>query len=131
MEQYYFSVQNAFAQRHSLIIIGLTGRTGSGCSTTANILKTESFNSLDLKDPKSFDFQSRDERKYEVIYKYLQAEKHWASFSIISGSNIILSFILEHGFDQFLQYILKFENVSDENDVRISSFDEFKKPYMA
>ena len=127
MEQYYFSVQNAFAQRHSLIIIGLTGRTGSGCSTTANILKTESFNSLDLKDPKSFDFQSRDERKYEVIYKYLQAEKHWASFSIISGSNIILSFILEHGFDQFLQYILKFENVSDENDVRISSFDEFKK----
>jgi len=43
MEHYYHSVQNAFEQRHSLIIIGLTGRTGSGCSTTANILKTESF----------------------------------------------------------------------------------------
>lgn len=127
MKHYYYSVQNAFEQRHSLIIIGLTGRTGSGCSTTANILKTDSFSSLHLKDPKSFDFQSRDERKYEVIYKYLQAENHWMPFSVISGSNIILSFILEHGFKRFFQYILKFENVSDENDVRISSFDEFKK----
>lgn len=127
MRNYYQSVQSAFAQRHSLIIIGLTGRTGSGCSTTANILETDSFDSLHLKDPKSFDFQSRDERKYEVVYKYMQAENHWIPFSVISGSNIILSFILEYGYDQFIQYISKFENVSDENDVRISSFNEFKK----
>lgn len=127
MKHYYHSVQNAFEQRHSLIIIGLTGRTGAGCSTTANILKTEVFNLLHLKDPKSFDFQSREERKYGVIYKYLEAENHWIPFSVISGSNIILSFILERGFDCFFQYILKFENISDENDVRISSFDEFKK----
>ena len=90
MKHYYYSVQNAFEQRHSLIIIGLTGRTGSGCSTTANILKTELYSSLHLKDPKSFDFQSRDERKYEVIDKYLEAENHWMPFSVISGSNIIL-----------------------------------------
>lgn len=127
MKHYYDSVQNAFAQRQSLIIIGLTGRTGSGCSTTADILSTDLFSSLHLRDPKSFDFTSRDERKYEVIYKYMQAEKHWMAFSTISGSNIILSFILEHGFDQFIHYISKFENVSDENDVRISSFNDFKK----
>lgn len=127
MKHYYHSVQNAFKQRHSLIIIGLTGRTGSGCSTTANILKTELFSALHLKDPKTFDFQSRDERKYEVTYKYMQTEDHWKAFSVISGSNIILSFILEHGFDRFFKYISRFENVSDENDVRISSFNEFKE----
>lgn len=127
MKHYYHSVQNAFKQRHSLIIIGLTGRTGSGCSTTANILKTELFSALHLKDPKTFDFQSRDERKYEVIYKYMQTEDHWKAFSVISGSNIILSFILEHGFDRFFKYTSRFENVSDENDVRISSFNEFKE----
>ena len=129
MKHYYHSVQNAFEQRHSLIIIGLTGRTGAGCSTTANILKTELFNSLHLKDPKSFDFQSRDERKYEVIYKYLEAENHWIPFSVISGSNIIFSFILERGFDCFFQYILKFENVSDENE-SVPSMN-LRKPYMA
>jgi len=48
-------------------------------------------------------------------------------FSAISGSDIILSFIPEHGFNRFFQYISKFENVSDESNVRIRSFDEFKK----
>lgn len=124
MKTYYDSVQNAFEQRHSLIIIGLTGRTGSGCSTTANILKTESFDSLHLKDPKTFDFQSRDERKYEVIHKYMQTESHWKPFSIISGSDIIFSFILGKGFNELLTYISTFKNVNDDNDVRISAFDE-------
>lgn len=124
MKNYYRSIQNAFEQRHSLIIIGLTGRTGSGCSTTANILATESFDLLHLKDPKTLDFQSRDERKYEVIYKYIKAEDHWKPFSIISGSDIIFSFILEYGFDQLLKYISQFRNVIDDNDVRISAFDE-------
>lgn len=124
MKDYYDSVQNAFEQRHSLIIVGLTGRTGSGCSTTANILKTEAFDTLHLKNPKTLDFQSRDERKYEVIYKYIEAENHWQPFSIISGSDIIFSFILEHGFDQLLEYVSQFRNVSADNDVRISAFDE-------
>lgn len=124
MKDYYRSVQSAFEQRHSLIIIGLTGRTGSGCSTTANILETESFDLLHLKDPKTLDFQSRDERKYEAIYKYMKAENHWQPFSIISGSDIIFSFLLEHGFDQLLTYISQFRNVSDDNDVRIAAFDE-------
>lgn len=127
MKNYHLSVQNAFEQRRSLIIIGLTGRTGSGCSTTADILKTESFESLHLKDPKSFDFQSRDERKYEVIYKYMQSGEHWKPFSVIGGSNIIFSFILEKGFDQFLDYISQFKDTSSENDVRISAFNEVEK----
>ena len=59
MRNYYDSVKNAFKQRHSLIIIGLTGRTGSGCSTTAEILKAESFEALHLKEPKKRDFQSQ------------------------------------------------------------------------
>ena len=127
MRNYYDSVKNAFKQRHSLIIIGLTGRTGSGCSTTAEILKAESFEALHLKEPKKRDFQSRNERKYEVVYKYMQAENHWKPFSIISGSNIIFSFILESGFKEFQDFIAKFKSISPENDVRISAFDEVKK----
>lgn len=127
MENYYDSVKSAFEQRHSLIIIGLTGRTGSGCSTTAEILKTGTFEELHLKEPKMRDFHSRDERKYEVIYKYMQAENHWKPFSVISGSSIIFSFILEHGFDEFSNFILDFKKISVENDVRISAFYEVQK----
>lgn len=126
MSDYHLSVQNAFEQRHSLIIVGLTGRTGSGCSTTAKILKTESFGSLHLKDPKSFDFQSRDERKFEVIYKFMQAKDHWKPFSVISGSDVIFSFILEKGFEPLLKYISGFKNLDEDHDVRIDFFDDVK-----
>ena len=126
MNNYSHSVQNAFGQRRSLIIIGLTGRTGSGCSTTADILKTEFFDDLHLKNPKTSDFKNRDERKYEIIYKYMQAGDHWQPFTVISGSNIIFSFILEKGFERFLSYISRFKNVDEMNDVRISAFDEVK-----
>ena len=102
----------------------MTGRTGSGCSTVSKILETESFESLHLKDPKAFDFHTRDERKYAVIYKYMKAQGHWTPFTIIEGSSIIFSFILEQGHENFIKYISKYKNVNSTNDIRISAFSD-------
>lgn len=124
MKNYSKSVENAFEQRQSLIIVGLTGRTGSGCTTVSNILKTDSFDALHLKDPKTFDYHSRDERKYAVIHKFMKSPGHWRSFSVIEGSSIIFSFILERGLSAFTKYISKFKTVNETNDIRISAFSE-------
>lgn len=40
------SVKQTYVGRECLIILGLTGRTGSGCSTVAEILKNFSSNNL-------------------------------------------------------------------------------------
>lgn len=58
------AVNNIYKERGVFIIIGLTGRTGSGCATTANILKTETVNQLSLQVAKSIDFNNNNERKY-------------------------------------------------------------------
>ena len=50
------AVERLFAERRDFIIIGLTGRTGCGCSSIAKLLCKE-FDDLqpnpDLKSPKS------------------------------------------------------------------------------
>ena len=33
------AIENIYGEREKFIIIGLTGRTGSGCTTVSNILK--------------------------------------------------------------------------------------------
>lgn len=39
-------VRNIFSLRSNFLIIGLTGRTGSGCTTVAKILSAPDFDSL-------------------------------------------------------------------------------------
>ena len=43
------AVKCLYRQRDKFILIGLTGRTGAGCTTVAKILSTDNINELDLK----------------------------------------------------------------------------------
>lgn len=93
------AIKNIYAEREKFIIIGLTGRTGSGCTKVSEILKTEKFADLCLHEPKTTNFESNEERKYQIIYNY--AEQHWSSFISITMTDMIFSFILEKDFDTF------------------------------
>ena len=41
------AISQIYQKKEKLVIIGLTGRTGAGCSTVANILKKKIFENLD------------------------------------------------------------------------------------
>lgn len=100
------SVNKIYDERKEFIILGLTGRTGSGCSTVASILKKD-FKELDLRLPKSYDFKGSDERKYSIIYDYASHGDNWIPFYVIEMSDIISSYIFEKGFDEFIGYLNK------------------------
>lgn len=124
MNSCYDAIENIFNDRKSSIIIGLTGRTGSGCTTVANILAKKRIEELDLKPPKSYDYCNADERKQEIIYNYIKEKGNWESFCIIEGSAIILSFILEKGFSELLDYLRK----NNENEqCRLDNLNEIEK----
>lgn len=84
-------LRNLFQRRSSFVLIALTGRTGSGCSTATSLL-TKGFAQLKVPKAKTEDFLTED-RKHRIALDY--AEKNWAPFFGISISNVILSFLLD------------------------------------
>lgn len=93
------AIDTIYNEREKFIIIGLTGRTGSGCTTVSKILEKERFTDLNLHEPEVTGFTNNSERKYQIIYEY--AKKHWSAFYRISMTDIIFSFVLECEYETF------------------------------
>lgn len=66
MKSYKESVDKVYEKIDNCIIIGLTGRTGSGCTTTSKILETSKFECLALSSPKKRDF---NDEEYTIEYE--------------------------------------------------------------
>lgn len=99
------SIKCLYSQRDKFILIGLTGRTGSGCTTVANIMSKDSLQELDLRSYKTCDYNDSDERKYSVIYRYMKEGKKWKKFDVIEASSIIMSFILQDTYGRLFSYV--------------------------
>lgn len=81
-------IQQAYAERVDLLVVALTGRTGSGCTTAARTMASP------VKDiPCSEDGLSAAEaRKHRICYQLASAQ--WVKFKAISVSTVILSYLL-------------------------------------
>ena len=93
------------------IVIGLTGRTGSGCSTVAKILQ------CDLQDLhhslyKGDNPTSNDERKQKIIYRHLL--KTWHQFQLIQVRSIITLLLIENDVDSAMKFIKNTSSIGDE-----------------
>jgi deoxycytidylate deaminase/dephospho-CoA kinase len=85
------ALQRHFERRSSLLIVGFTGRTGSGCSTSAKLLGS-TFQSLNL-DQSTYPLETVENRKYRITREY--AEQNWESFYQISVTQVIATFIFD------------------------------------
>lgn len=95
------AIDNIYEEREKFIIVGLTGRTGSGCTTVSKILSTEIFEELNLHEPKTTDFDTNEQRKYQIVYSYIK--QHWSPFFRISMTDVIFSFIIQESFDNLIE----------------------------
>lgn len=90
-----------FDQRESFIVIGLTGRTGSGCTTTAKVLGKE-FADLSLRSAKNPLFSNED-RKYSIIFDW--AQHKWRPFTTIKVSSLIFHFLARLSLDEIKELL--------------------------
>ena len=88
-----------YKERRKFIILGLTGRTGSGCTTLSNLLTENRFYDFNAPRPKSSLFENDEERKYKIVYDYLKEQ--WVKFHHIKMSDIVSTFLLDLTFDEF------------------------------
>ena len=116
-------IDKIYSHRREFLVIGLTGRTGSGCTTAANILALPS-DKFTFPDLDSFEYaNSNDRRKDNIILKFSKENRF--PFHIIQVKDIITAFILEENFDTFNSFLLK----SDSRGSISNSVLEIKEDY--
>lgn len=84
-------ISELFLENNQFILVGLTGRTGSGCTTTANILESKSIAFPELSGLSGF-YKGLDKRRYCIVKKF--AEEHWENFYSIKVSDLISIYLL-------------------------------------
>lgn len=99
-----------YRHRKNFIILGLTGRTGVGCSTAAEILSNEKDNIIFLKNDPT---ENLDEsRKRAIISNHF--DKTWKPFTLIRVRDVICTYILECSFEEINAY---FSTISKSLDL--------------
>ena len=92
-------LETIYKERQKFIILGLTGRTGSGCTTLSKLLTKSNFYDFNAPRPKSSLFDNDEERKYKIVYDYLKEQ--WVQFYHIRMSDVVSTFLLDLSFDEF------------------------------
>lgn len=122
MDRVSTALENVFKESSNFIIIGLTGRTGSGCSTAAQILSN---GTLNLPDPGASHYSGNERRKFRIIKRYI--ENHWQPFEWLQVRSVITRYLLVLNFSEFTRLVAE---VMGESlvDVRAKLAD-FKSQY--
>lgn len=94
-------IENIYSLRNNFLIIGLTGRTGSGCTSVASILQEEDVQNMKSNYSKfrsgAIDNQARKDR---IVYNFIT--ENWKKFEVITASNIIYYFSLLLDYEDFI-----------------------------
>ena len=131
-QSYKIAVNNIYKEREDSIILGLTGRTGSGCSTIASILNSD-YAEIDLKYTSDLDERNiseitndlkSEEKKFHIINNYIK--NRWQKFTIIEASAVIFAFVLKEGFDHLIRYIDSLRDDDKDEQLIISNYEDFK-----
>ncbi|UTD14911.1 hypothetical protein HER15_05205 [Tenacibaculum mesophilum] len=116
-------LDNLYTLRRDFSIIGVTGRTGSGCTKIANHL-TQSFDKFnkdgELRPLSDFDPRSHFYRKYNILNNFMASEGNWIPFEKIMYKNVIVLYLFnkESGNLKYLNQLLKkyfVEKLGEEN----------------
>jgi deoxycytidylate deaminase/dephospho-CoA kinase len=84
------------------IVIGLTGRTGSGCSTVAKILQMQT-NDLKHSLYRGDNPSNNSERKERIIFRHF--EKTWVPFQLIQVRSVITLSLFDDGLQPAIDFI--------------------------
>lgn len=123
MDETTLGIHEVYDSREKYIIVGLTGRTGSGCSKTASIF-AENRSEIRVTKPKIVENNKNEERKYQIVKRFL--DENWEPFVWIKIKNIITSFIVEEPKENFIEYVANILEPNNESSRKLI-VDQFLK----
>ncbi|MFA6015683.1 MAG: hypothetical protein WC742_11515 [Gallionellaceae bacterium] len=117
------AIKRTYSHVGNFILLGLTGRTGSGCSTAAKILGQETASPV---GESAIYTSINDRRKLAIIDKYTQS--NWEPFYSIRVTTVITYFILDLEFGQFAEFLSTVVPGKNADDIA-SKLSTFKIEY--
>jgi deoxycytidylate deaminase/dephospho-CoA kinase len=126
MSTSFVALNNIFKDTSDFLVIGLTGRTGSGCSTAAHRLSQKDLN---MPDVEQSHFHGNEKRKYRIIRDYIN--KKWNPFKWLQVRSIITRYILELNFSEFGKLVSECtdNDLQSVRDKLVSFKDEYEKAH--
>lgn len=122
------AVAQIYGDDDDFIVIGLTGRTGSGCSTVAKILQSKQ-EQIRHSLFSGSDAHTNEQRKERILLRHFGAT--WTPFLLLQVRAIITTFLLEQEGSFAAE---KFSNLLESNAKRTAFadlLDELRVPYIA
>lgn len=120
------ALEKLHSKDEDFIVIGLTGRTGSGCTTAAKILSSDK---MDIEHslftgPSPI---TNPQRKHKILYQYF--DKNWQKFTHLKVSSVLTLMLLDIENTQELTTFLKEQESIRQADVTflLDSRDELHK----
>ncbi len=114
------ALNRLYKETSDFLIIGLTGRTGSGCSTAAKVLSSEH---PELPEVSKIYDTDNDKRKYRIVRNYIS--KNWKPFVAIQIRSVITRIILKLTFDEFCTFVaVALKNETNYVSDRLAEYKE-------
>lgn len=120
------AISKIYGDDNDFIVIGLTGRTGSGCSTVARILqsqRTEIRHSLFNGDEP----QSNSQRKERIVSRHFTAT--WTPFLLLQVRSLITTFLLDFDTAKVPEKFGHLLPMQPQADQLVTLLNELQKQY--
>ena len=95
-------ISELFMENSKFVLIGLTGRTGSGCTTAAKILESVNPEFPDESQISGF-YTGLDKKRYLITKRF--TSEHWSKFFSIKVSDLISAYILSKDIGDIEKFI--------------------------
>ena len=129
-------MKELYRLRTEFVVIGLTGKSGAGCSEAAQILATKEFKKVIDIEPKKESIDV-NEIKHKICYDFLNWKDNWKPFTVLSYAKILIVHLLFEALEEDdcfseLHTILTLFNEEDKpkrfTKIEISTIlDEFRQ----
>lgn len=121
------AINELYSEGDDFIVLGLTGRTGSGCSTVASILTSDKNNikhSLYSGNTPS----NNEERKQRIILKHFSNK--WEKFTLLQVRSLITLLMAQSKIPENIDAIKKLHKINDNNyNELLKNLSEIKDKY--
>lgn len=122
------AIGRIYGDDDDFIVLGLTGRTGSGCSTSAKILQSkidEIRHSLFCgKKP-----ETNEQRKERIILRHFEAT--WTPFLLIQVRSLITTFLLDAEISTAIEEFQELLPTPEKRAEFTKLLEELRTPYQA